>query len=44
MFEGQIIDVEPDNDKEKGDLNEKKEEIEDEDGIWNLKNRIRKNV
>ena len=36
MFEGQIIDVEPNGDKEKGDPNEE-EETTDDDGIWNLK-------
>ena len=37
IFEGQIIDTEPNGDKEKGDPNEKEEEIGDDDGIWNLK-------
>ena len=37
MFEGQIIDIELDGDKEKGDPNEKEEETIDDDGIWNLK-------
>ena len=36
MFKGQMIDGELDEGKEKGDPNEK-EEIEDDDGIWNLK-------
>ena len=31
-----MIDAKPDEGKEKGDHNEK-EEIEDDDGIWNLK-------
>ena len=37
MFKGQIIHTKPDGDKEKGDPNEKEEEIGDDDGIWDLK-------
>ena len=36
MFEGQIIDTDLEEDKERGDPNQNNETI-DEDGIWNLK-------
>ena len=37
IFEGQIIDTEPEEDKERGDPDQKEEEMIGDNGIWNLK-------